>query len=207
MSTIIVEYKQTNSASLRENLTDLTPDQAAIAILGSELVTPHCRVRIVELEAYANTHDPASHAHRGMTKRNAVMHTEPGRLYMYFVYGNHWMANIVCRPHGEAGALLIRAAMPISGTEALIQANSKPKSVQSLLSGPGKLCSALGLSGQHNRTDLLDASSPIRLETGTAPRRVAVTTRVGIAPGKGDDKLWRFIDYDAMKWASRPHPQ
>lgn len=164
-------------------------------------------MRIVETEAYHGPSDPGSHAYRGPTPRNQVMFGEPGRLYMYFTYGNHWMANVVCRPPGEAAAVLIRAAEPIDGLDLMRSRRQKARSDLDLLSGPGKLCAALGLDARHYGLDLFDPSSPVQLHPGDAPANVLVSTRIGLAPGKGETTPWRFIDADRLSWVSRPHPK
>ena len=192
-------------SEMRSKLAGYSPELAAQAILGCEIVAPDCRARIVEVEAYAAANDPGSHAWRGKTQRNQVMFGGPGHLYMYFTYGSHWMANIVCRPEGEAAAILIRAAKPLSGIESLLSRRST--SLKNLLSGPGKLCSAMGLNGAHYGINMLDPRSPFHLAPGTIPKRILMSTRIGLAPGKGEHTPWRFIDADALEWASRPHPK
>ncbi len=70
---------------------------------------------ITETEAYDGFQDKASHASRGRTKRNAPMFGPAGRWYVYFIYGTHWMLNIVCGKNGYPSAVLIRGAGDISG--------------------------------------------------------------------------------------------
>jgi DNA-3-methyladenine glycosylase len=135
---------------------------SAQALVGAELVKGLMRARIVETEAYRGSDDPASHAFRGPTPRTQVMFGEPGLAYMYFNYGVHWMLNVTTYASGQAGAVLIRAAQPLAGLEEMRE-NRPGVHEKDLLSGPGKLAKAFGLTGADNFIDLLDLNSPLRL--------------------------------------------
>jgi len=122
----------------------------------------------------------------------------PGFLYVYFTYGMHWCANVVCGPDGEAAAVLIRALAPTAGLEAMRSARPAARRDRDLCSGPAKLCQALGITGSDNGTDLLARSAGRRspgavrlLDDGTPPpRRPGRGTRIGIKEAR--EHRWRF---------------
>ncbi|HMS56010.1 MAG TPA: DNA-3-methyladenine glycosylase [Fimbriimonadaceae bacterium] len=178
---------------------------AAPLLLGWRLVYGDLVSQLVEVEAYGSTDDPGSHAFTKIGKRNRQMFAEPGSAYVYFTYGNHWMLNIVAHPAGEGGAVLFRGAKPLAGSSMMVERRPKAIRDQDLLSGPGKICAAYGIDISLNGIDLLHPSSELRLEPGVPVKRVLTGTRIGIAIGKGEDLVRRFIDADEMQWASRPH--
>ena len=191
------------SEEFRELLATSSVVTSAKRLLGCEVVHGECRIRIVEAEAYWGSRDAGSHAFRGPTPRTAPMFGLAGHAYVYFTYGNHWMLNVTCRPEGEAGAVLIRGALPLDGREAMARRRPKAKREEDLLSGPGKIAAALGLDGGFSGLDML-GEGPLQLVARPAVRKVLVGTRIGLAPGKGDEKRWRFIDAENARWASRP---
>jgi DNA-3-methyladenine glycosylase len=148
-------------------------------------------VRLVEVEAYDGSgRDPASHAYRGQTRRNAVMFGPPGRLYVYFTYGMHFCVNVVCAPPGVAQAVLLRAGEPVLGA-GLMAARRPASSPRDLARGPARLAEALGLGAWANGADL--GAGPVLLTGGwpVADAEVAWTGRVGVSAGA--DRPWRAL--------------
>jgi len=179
--------------------------EAAQKLLGMELVRGSLRARIVETEAYRQD-DPGSHAFRGKTPRNSIMFERPGLAYVYFTYGNHWMLNVVAHEEGSGAAVLVRAAEPLSGLSLMRKRRPKARHDWDLLSGPGKLAAAFGITGKDYGTDLLDAGASLHLEAGALPTSTLVGKRIGLAVGRGDEIPWRFVDGEALRFVSRPHP-
>ena len=160
-------------------------------LLGMVLACGDRAGRIVEVEAYGGADDPASHGHRGRTSRNDVMFGPPGLLYVYFTYGMHWCANVVCEPDGHCGAVLIRALAPVRGVEKMWADRPKARRRRDLCSGPAKLTAALGIEGGHNGTDLVDPAAPVRLlERDALPPAHATSTRIGITAAT--ERAWRW---------------
>jgi len=146
--------------------------------------------RVVEVEAYRGGLDPASHAFRGPTARNAVMFGPPGHLYVYFTYGMHFCANLVTEPEGTAGAVLLRALEPIHGL-ALMRARRGVSDPRRLARGPACVARALGLSREHNGLDLVEG--PLWLSAAPPERsgcRIARGPRIGIR--RAVERPWRF---------------
>ena len=169
-------------------------------LLGRTLVheTPEGTVagRIVEVEAYCGPIDPASHAYRGPTRRNAVMFGPAGHLYVYFTYGMHYCANVVCEEEGSPGAVLLRAVEPVSGLE-LMAARRGTSAVGALARGPARLAQAFGIDRAQNGSDLVEG--PVWI--GGAPvlaGPVESSPRIGIT--RAAEEPWRF--YEVGPWAS-----
>jgi DNA-3-methyladenine glycosylase len=157
-------------------------------------------VRITEVEAYLGPHDslhpdPGSHTFRGQTARNAPMFGPAGHLYVYFTYGMHHCANIVCGPEGVASAVLLRAGEVVAGQELAKVRRPASKTDQDLASGPARLATALGLTTADSGRDALAA--PFRLELSAnrtgAPMDISSGPRVGVSGAGGShDYPWRF---------------
>ena len=136
--------------------------------------------RIVETEAYTGESDPASHAFRGRSARNAVMFGKPGFAYVYFSYGMHHCLNVTAERVGVAGAVLLRALEPLEGIE-LMQKRGVSGPVERLLSGPGKICKAFGLDLKDNGRDLVDGPLGIGAGSAIPDAQVAIGPRIGIS--------------------------
>jgi len=166
--------------------------KTAKSLLGKYLVTNKGGKKtagmIVETEAYRGKDDPGSHAFRKKTDRNALMFGRPGKAYVYFCYGCHYLFNIVTEPEGEAGAVLIRAIEPSTGID-IMMARRKTFDINNVSNGPGKLTEALGIGRKDNGKGL--AGSEIYAAAGPVKRfKTASGPRIGIKTGL--DKKWRF---------------
>ena len=161
-------------------------------LLNKVLATADRAARIVEVEAYTGAEDPASHAYRGRTARNATMFGPPGGLYVYFTYGMHWCANAVCGDPGVATAVLLRAVSPLVGLEAMRALRPAARRDRDLGNGPAKLCQAFGIERSFDGADLVRADRRITiLDDGVPPpRRPGRSRRIGLQVGT--DALWRW---------------
>lgn len=162
------------------------------AVLRHTTVDGPVAVRLTEVEAYAGTgEDPGSHAHRGRTPRTTPMFGEPGSLYVYFSYGMHVCANLVCSPPGAASAVLLRAGEVVEG-EALAAIRRGGVPPVRLARGPANLASALGIALSDTGADALE--EPFSLELGRPPGSISAGPRVGVSGPGGDGERfpWRF---------------
>ena len=146
-------------------------------LLGKEIYFYGKKGVITETEAYIGQDDPACHAARGKTPRNAVMFGKAGFSYVYLIYGMYHCLNFVTEGEGMPAAVLIRG-VKIEGV-ADKEAN-----------GPGKLCRFLGITREHDNVDLINSDKFFVVDSGVEPDFIE-TARVGIS--QGQDKLWRFI--------------
>ena len=149
--------------------------------------------RIVETEAYVGPADRAAHSWNGRrTPRVEPMYADGGHLYVFLIYGMHYCANVVTRREGIAEAVLLRAA------EGSSEAPGR------LLSGPGKLCAALGITTMDSGRDLLE--SPIRIFRGARRRiRIGTSARIGVDyAGEAKDWPLRFFDLDSSAVSKVP---
>ena len=203
----------TNHSPLPREFYDRNALEVAPALLGCLLARRDGRrvrlARIVETEAYVGEHDLACHAKAGRTPRTDPMFGEPGHAYVYFVYGMHTMLNTVCGPGSAANAVLIRAAAPLNAEEEA-KLGLRVDEISPLLhsaSGPGNLCTALGVTLAQNRADLCDPDSELFI----LPRTIGTPTiwagpRIGVDyAGVWASEPFRFCDRDDPH-VSRPRP-
>lgn len=148
--------------------------------------------RIVEVEAYRGGEDPGSHAYRGRTRRNATMFGAPGLLYVYFTYGMHWCANVVCHQEGKPQAVLVRALAPLEGLEEMRALRAAARRDQDLCNGPAKLCQALSLDGSYDGADLITGDRGVCLMSDgvSPPSTPSNGPRIGLSAGA--DLPWRW---------------
>lgn len=146
---------------------------------------------IVETEAYLSKDDPACHAARGKTKRNAAMFGPPGRAYVYFIYGNHYCFNVVTGREGVGEAVLVRALEPVKGLALMRERRGPGQKEKNLTSGPGKLCQAMGIDRKHDGSSLLEYPLYIVAGDPVQDEMIGVSTRIGIS--RGQDQLLRYF--------------
>ncbi|MBA3842385.1 MAG: DNA-3-methyladenine glycosylase [Actinobacteria bacterium] len=175
-----------------------SPHEVAPELIGAELLVDGVGGVIVEVEAYDQT-DPAAHGFGNRRSvRNASMFLPGGHVYVYRSYGIHWCMNVVCDEAGVAGAVLIRAIEPTRGLDSMVERRglSDPRL---LCSGPGRLCQALGVTGEHD--GLRIDRAPFSLRATRRPVEVVTGPRIGIT--KAVDLPWRY-GLAGSRFLSRP---
>ena len=146
---------------------------------------------IVETEAYLGEHDLACHAAVGRTARTEHLYGPPGISYVYFIYGMYWCCNAVTREAGQPSAVLVRALEPLDGLALMHKRRPRIKNDVDLTNGPGKLCTALGITGAMTGKPLQGRPLLIREGESVPDDQVEVTTRIGIT--KSADWPLRWI--------------
>ena len=155
--------------------------------------------RIVETEAYLASEDPASHAYRGQTLRNAAMFGPPGHAYVYAMHRYHCL-NVVTEGEGIPSAVLLRAVEPLHGVDVMCSRRDTACYVN-LTSGPGKLCQAFGIDRSLDRWGLTQGRRLWLAEPISATDiDIVVTPRIGVTSAQ--DLQLRFCDA-ASKCLSR----
>jgi DNA-3-methyladenine glycosylase len=209
-----------DGTALDRDFFDRPSDQVAPDLLGRVLVHGPVAVRLTEVEAYGEPgQDPPSHTYRGRSPRNAVMFGEPGHVYVYFTYGMHFCANLVCRPEGIGAAVLMRAGEVVAGAEvararrfpvatAVVNGSNgvtKKISDRELARGPARLAVALGLGREHNGLDCCSGGA-MRVLAGEPadPALIMTGPRTGVSTGA--ETPWRFwIEGDPTVSPYRAH--
>jgi DNA-3-methyladenine glycosylase len=135
---------------------------------------------IVETEAYLGEHDLACHAAAGRTRRTEHLYGPPGISYVYFIYGMYWCFNAVTRAEGLPSAVLVRAIEPLDGIALMHRRRPRIRNEVDLTNGPGKLCTALGITGSHTGKSLQRYPVVIREGESVPADQIEVTTRIGI---------------------------
>ena len=136
---------------------------------------------IVETEAYLGPADRASHARAGRTRRTDPMFGPPGHAYVYRLYGMHWAFNVVAHTEDEeAGAVLVRALLPVAGIDEQGRRRGRPADrAERLAAGPARLCQALGIAGDDSGRDLA-AGPPLWIAAGPRSGALVQGPRVNV---------------------------
>jgi DNA-3-methyladenine glycosylase len=169
--------------------------EVARGLLGKRLIrtSPAGRVsgRIVEVEAYQGSDDPASHAYRGERPRNRSMFGLGGHAYVYAIH-SRWCLNVVTQPLGTAHAVLIRAVEPLEGLGLMARRRGR-EGLLELTRGPGRLCQAMAIERDDDGWDLTRGRRLwIADDVSLTADSVAISPRIGVTSAQ---KLpWRYFE-------------
>ncbi len=211
------------AARLGSNFFTQSTRQVARRLLGKRLVRiaddgTRLSGIIVEVEAYLSQCDLASHSHRGMSKKNAAMFLEAGRLYVYSIHAKHCL-NVVTEPTGQGAAVLIRALEPSEGIQPMVahrglfRDGSIPaaidlKSAIALTSGPARLCQALAVDRSYDGLNLV-ADSRVWLEDSPTlsfpTRTITRGQRIGISRSTELPLRWFLDGHHFVSGLARAH--
>ena len=148
--------------------------QVAPDLVGKLLVHGDQVLRISETEAYCGTVDTACHAHKGRTRRTEVLYADAGTIYIYLCYGMHWLMNVITGDVDDPQGVLIRACVEAEG--------------------PGKLTKKLGITGQLNKSSVVDSQELWIADDGfQCTIRTGKRVGIGYASQEDQDRPWRFI--------------
>ena len=179
--------------------------EVAAQLLGCQIICNTDGIKtggiIVETEAYRGPDDPACHAFKGHTRRNDVMYGQPGFLYVYFTYGNHFMLNVVTEKKGFPAAVLLRGIEPLYNIEIMAKRRGTDE-LTNISSGPGKLAKAFNVTVPDNGTDLTGSYIYILGPPDNKPKIIA-SPRIGIGIA-GSERLWRLY-IDGNLYVSQPN--
>ena len=163
--------------------------------------------RIVETEAYLGEHDGACHAAAGLTQRTRWLYGPPGVAYVYFIYGVHWCFNAVTRREGLPSAVLVRALEPVDGLELMRRRRGAAIADRDLTNGPGKLCTALAITGAASGARLDRPPLSILRGKPVPDANVAVSPRIGISRAADWPLRWYIKDNPFVSRAPSPRPR
>ncbi|GAA4235177.1 DNA-3-methyladenine glycosylase [Streptosporangium album] len=198
------------SAPLTREFFDRPGPEVAPDLLGRVISHGPVSVRLTEVEAYGMPgEDPASHTYRGRTPRNAVMFGPPGHLYVYFTYGMHFCANLVCLPEGVGSGVLLRAGEVVAGAEVALARRTagagRTVTARDLARGPARLAVALGFTREHDGLDVCPPG-PVGVLEGDPPKPGAIMSGPRTGVSSGQETPWRFwIAADPTVSPYRPH--
>ena len=188
-------------AALPREFYDRDPRRVSRDLLGKVLARKQGRrflaARIVEVEAYLGSDDPAAHSFAGRTARNAILFGPPGFAYVYFIYGNHYCLNVSCLPDGIPGGILFRAVEPLLGIDEMARARGVilegPRELPLLTSGPGRLAEAFGITRERdNGKDLASTRSDLYIaDDGFRAQKILAIPRIGIT--KAAERPLRYV--------------